>query len=235
MNDVVVRFPLSGEWVAVNTPAEKVPSHGTDLWGQAYAYDFLRIDWNDEGFKFFAPAGWRYWLTGVVLEECLGYGAPIYAPFPGEVVEVYDGWPERHRLHPLLDYLRAVRNALLFESRRGQRNGSLLPVLGNYLIIKMADQPLYALCAHLRPARNRVALGECVCEGQEVAQVGHTGNSTAPHLHFQLMDRVALASARGIPCAFRGYEALREGTWTPANGSRPQKRELIRSCPIGHG
>jgi hypothetical protein len=30
---VVVGFPLRGEWVAVRTPAHKIPSHGTDLFG----------------------------------------------------------------------------------------------------------------------------------------------------------------------------------------------------------
>ena len=33
-----------------------------------------------------------------------------------------------------------------------------------------------------------VAPGERVVAGQRLAQVGHSGNSTAPHLHFQLMD-----------------------------------------------
>ena len=40
----VVDFPLRGEWRAVNTPAERVPSHGTDYFGQRYAYDFMRFD-----------------------------------------------------------------------------------------------------------------------------------------------------------------------------------------------
>jgi len=39
---VVVEFPLRGEWVAVRTPAHKVPSHGTELFGQRYAFDLDR-------------------------------------------------------------------------------------------------------------------------------------------------------------------------------------------------
>jgi hypothetical protein len=32
---VVVDFPLRGErWVAVNTPGDRIPSHGTDMLGQ---------------------------------------------------------------------------------------------------------------------------------------------------------------------------------------------------------
>jgi hypothetical protein len=41
---VVVEFPLRGEWVAVRTPAHKIPSHGTELFGQRYAFDFVRPD-----------------------------------------------------------------------------------------------------------------------------------------------------------------------------------------------
>ena len=42
---VVVDFPLRGEgWVAVNSPADRVPSHGTDQLGQRFAFDLLRVD-----------------------------------------------------------------------------------------------------------------------------------------------------------------------------------------------
>jgi Magnesium chelatase, subunit ChlI len=34
-----------------------------------------------------------------------------------------------------------------------------------------------------------VSKGEAVLADHQVGRVGHTGNSTAPHLHFQLMDR----------------------------------------------
>jgi hypothetical protein len=40
----VVRFPLRGEWVAVRTPAHRIPSHTTEMLGQRYAFDFVRPD-----------------------------------------------------------------------------------------------------------------------------------------------------------------------------------------------
>ncbi|HJS27439.1 MAG TPA: M23 family peptidase, partial [Actinomycetota bacterium] len=39
---VVVGFPLRGEWAAATTPAHRIPSHGTDMLGQRYAFDFVR-------------------------------------------------------------------------------------------------------------------------------------------------------------------------------------------------
>ena len=41
---VVVDFPLRGEGVAFNSPGDRVPSHGTDMLGQRFAYDFIRVD-----------------------------------------------------------------------------------------------------------------------------------------------------------------------------------------------
>ena len=50
---ITVAFPLHGEWVAYSTPAERIPTHGTDDFGQPYAYDLLRIDHRRPGWKFF--------------------------------------------------------------------------------------------------------------------------------------------------------------------------------------
>jgi hypothetical protein len=41
---VLVDFPLRAEWTAYNTPADRIPSHGTDMLGQRFAYDFIRVD-----------------------------------------------------------------------------------------------------------------------------------------------------------------------------------------------
>lgn len=41
---VVVQLPLRGEWSVEGTPAYRIPSDGTDLLGQRYAYDLVRTD-----------------------------------------------------------------------------------------------------------------------------------------------------------------------------------------------
>ncbi len=70
--------------------------------------------------------------------------------------------------------------------------------------------------------------GPDVPAGERLADVGHSGNSTAPHLHFQLMDRPDLLSAVGLPCAFRDYEAWRDGAWSRVTAGIPKKREFVR-------
>ena len=60
---------------------------------------------------------------------------------------------------------------------------SLPSVLGNYVIMRRGD--VFAAFAHLAPDSVAVATGQTVGTGDMLGRVGHTGNSTAPHLHFQ--------------------------------------------------
>jgi hypothetical protein len=59
-NPVVVELPLRGEWSVERSPADRIPSHGTDLLGQRYAYDLVRTD-HRRGFHLH-PAGTLRWL-----------------------------------------------------------------------------------------------------------------------------------------------------------------------------
>jgi hypothetical protein len=40
----IVELPLRGEWVAVHSPGSRIPSHGTDMLGQRFAFDLIRFD-----------------------------------------------------------------------------------------------------------------------------------------------------------------------------------------------
>jgi len=226
LDPIVVDFPLRGEWVAVHTPAERIPSHGTDMLGQRYAYDFLRIDTTRKGFKFFRGSMLRYLLFGVRLEDCYGWSAPVYAPFEGTVIAAKDGWSERRRLHPVSDLAVVIKNAFVFDP---SKTTDLRPVLGNYIILRMeGDEKVHGFFAHARRGSILVREGEQVRVGQQLAAVGHSGNSTAPHLHFHRMDRATIVDAQGLSCRFKGYEVLRDGVWRAVTEGVPAKRELIR-------
>ena len=86
MIPITVEFPLRGDWTAGHTPAEKVPSHGVDLLGQTYAYDFLKVDWNKEGFIFHDKSMLRFFSIGISVNDCFGFGEPIYSPVNGAVI-----------------------------------------------------------------------------------------------------------------------------------------------------
>jgi murein DD-endopeptidase MepM/ murein hydrolase activator NlpD len=221
---IAVDFPLRGEWVAANTPAERVPSHGTDQLGQRYAYDFLRIDRARPGWKFHRRSALRALLIGVALEDCYGWSAPILAPFDGMVITAQDGERERNPVHVARDLAVVLKHALTFKPGVT----ALGRVLGNHLILRKADEDVYAFFAHARFGSIRVAAGQAVRCGEELAQVGHSGNSTAPHLHFHLMDGPDILTARGLPCCFTAYEAWRDGEWVSVREGLPGRREFVR-------
>jgi murein DD-endopeptidase MepM/ murein hydrolase activator NlpD len=138
------------------------------------------------------------------------------------VVKAFDGIPERKRIHPLVDLLRALKNGLTFDPS----SSDLDRLTGNHVILESPG--VFAAFAHMVPGSVAVRDGQTVRAGDVLGRVGHTGNSTAPHLHFQLMDRTDIRSARGVPCAFKDYEAFKGGRWERVGEGVPGYGERIR-------
>ncbi len=227
-NPVLVDFPLRGEWVAAHTPAQRIPSHGTDGLGQRYAYDFLRTD-SREGMHFFKDSLFKYWLVGVPTSSCYCWQEVVHAPFDGEVIVARDGLRERSRLHLVLDLLSIAKNAVAVNAKAMFSDAKKIDwhgYVGNHVILKRDN--VCAFFAHLHPHTISVKVGQTVREGEVLGKVGHTGNSTAPHLHFQLMDSDDLLTANGIPCAFKTYEVCEQGTWKSVSNGIPGYAERIR-------
>jgi murein DD-endopeptidase MepM/ murein hydrolase activator NlpD len=136
------------------------------------------------------------------------------------VVSAADGVAERGWIHPLRELIVAFKNTVTFSPAR------LRSLLGNYVIMRRGD--VFAAFAHLAPGSVAVAPGQSVGNGDVLGRVGHTGNSTTPHLHFQLMDSTDLMHARGVPCAFRTYEIMRNGSWERVEKGIPRKVDRVR-------
>lgn len=225
---VLVDFPLRGEWTAFNTPGHQIPSHGTDLLGQRYAYDIIRLD-SRSGVHYHAASSLRLNLLGVPTAECYGWGEPIHAPIDGEVIEASDGAPERERILPLREIVAVLLNGLTFRpTKRG-----LQRLVGNHVVLR--GDGFHALFAHLAPGSVAVTPGQTVRAGEVIGRVGHTGNSTAPHLHFQLMDSRNLLAARGVPCRFRRYEVLQGDEWRLVENGIPRRTDRLRSLETTPG
>lgn len=67
---------------------------------------------------------------------------------------------------------------------------------GNFVIVDIGGGN-FAFYAHMQPGSVRVKAGDTVATGDVLGLVGNTGNTTAPHLHFRVMDRPAALSANG--------------------------------------
>lgn len=217
---VVVEFPLRGErWVAVNTPGDRIPSHGTDILGQRFAYDLLQVD-SRRSLRDHPAGILRRLIVGIRTRDCYAWGAEIHAPFDGEIVRASDGLEERGWIHPVRELALVLKNAFTFSPDR------LPSILGNHVIMHSGE--IFAGFAHLVPGSVAVEAGQTVRRGDVLGRVGHTGNSTSPHLHFQLMDSPELITAKGVPCAFRAYEVLRDGGWERVENGVPRKVDRIR-------
>jgi hypothetical protein len=217
---VVVEFPLRGErWVAVNTPGDRIPSHGTDMLGQRFAYDLLQVD-SRRSLRDHPAGILRRLIVGIRTRDCYAWGAEIHAPFDGEIVRASDGLEERSWIHPVRELALVLKNAFTFSPDR------LPSILGNHVIMHSGE--IFAGFAHLVPGSVAVETGQTVRRGDVLGRVGHTGNSTSPHLHFQLMDSPELITAKGVPCAFRAYEVSRDGGWERVENGVPRKMDRIR-------
>ncbi|WP_246231224.1 M23 family metallopeptidase [Mycolicibacterium sediminis] len=197
---VTVLPPVRGRWLGVNSPADKVPSHGVHSNGQTYAIDF--VYWPDEDVEWKAVRPWPMVQQPTAFP---GFGQPVFAPVTGTVVHAAD----RRRDHwsrkswPALAYFFIVEGPV-----RELIGPSML--LGNHVVVDAGDGT-FAVLAHLRRGSVSVEVGQTVDAGDRVAECGNSGNTTEPHLHFQLMDRRRASTAAGIPFRFAGHA-------TPGNG-----------------
>ncbi len=126
----IVDFPLRGEWTVERTPAHRIPSHGTDILGQRYAYDFIRTD--DRAGSHVHPAGRLRWLLiGGRTQDCYGWGEPVHAATDGEVVVAVDGVQERQWLHVVRESWAALKTI-----RNYRRSNNPILLAGNHVMIR---------------------------------------------------------------------------------------------------
>ncbi|MCW4013535.1 MAG: M23 family metallopeptidase [Candidatus Bathyarchaeota archaeon] len=232
MQPYAIEFPLRGEWSAPQSPGDKVPSHGTELFGARYAYDFVKIEWDSKIPRFYRTSVLEYLLFGVSLKDCYGWGEGIYSPFDGIVVSTYGGVKERDPVRIISDL--KYQNKTNNDIRKGIIN--IENIAGNYVIIRN-NEDIYGLFAHLKHNSILVKENERVKAGQKIGLMGHSGNSMAPHLHFQLTDSSDYTTAKGIPCCFKALEYYENGVWTTKYNTIPKKNDRIRyngiENPIG--
>jgi hypothetical protein len=193
---IELALPFTGLWLVRNSPARRVPSHGSDLFGERYAIDFVHVDDRHQ------TAGMRDWRTLIATEppeRYFAFGRPILAPVSGTIVAVHDGE---------LDHEGRRSQLALLPYALGQaarlRQG-IEAIAGNFVTIAPIGGTGFIALAHLRAGSIRVRPGQHVVEGEQIAECGNSGNSTQPHVHIQAMNSADLSIARGVPMTFRRF------------------------------
>lgn len=209
---VEVDPPVTGRWTALNSPADRTPSHGTHAYGQTFAIDVVAEP--EPGAR---PGFSGFWPITRRNSAFPAFGAPLLAVADATVVRATDVQRDHlSRTSPLaLLYLMLVEASVrdLLGAKR---------IVGNHVVLDLGDGT-YALYAHLRRGSLTVREGDRVTAGQPLARCGNSGNSTEPHLHFQLMDGPDPDSARGVPFTWRGIGVPRnhEAFEAPTTASQP--------------
>ncbi|WP_136707634.1 M23 family metallopeptidase [Agromyces sp. H66] len=203
---VELALPFTERWLVQNSPARRVPSHGTDLFGGRYAIDFVGVD---ERRRTAGVRGWGTLFGTEPPERFFAFGRPILAPADGVVVAVHDGEPDHDARRSQL----ALVGYMLGQAERAREG--IGAIAGNHVIIALRDVGAFVALVHLQAGSLRVAVGDAVTTGQQLGACGNSGNSTQPHVHVQVMDGPDPSVARGVPMAFRNYRE-----W-PAGASEP--------------
>ncbi|EPH41666.1 M23 family metallopeptidase [Streptomyces aurantiacus] len=191
---VEVGPPVTGRWSALNSPADKVPSHGTHHLGQTYAIDITAEP--EQGPA--RPAPVWFWPVARRGQAYPAFGAPLHAVADATVVHAEDG----QRDHLSRSSLVGVLYFWLIEGV-GRVIGGTRRIVGNHIVLDLGEG-VFAMYAHVQRGSLAVRAGDKVVAGQRLGGCGNSGNSTEPHVHFQLMDGPDLETARGIPFRWRG-------------------------------
>ncbi len=195
----VIGPPLHGVWHTANGPSNDsghrrsiFPVGGRARIAQRFAIDWIKV--GDDG-KDFRGDRTRN-------ENFLAYGAEALAVADGVVTEARDGIPQNV---PDSDPVVPI---------------NLDTIGGNHVIVDLG-RGRFALWAHLQPGSLRVKVGDHVKRGQVIGLVGNSGQSSAPHLHFQVTDGSSVVGAEGLPYVFDEYELH-----APGKAPVTRKKEL---------
>ena len=197
----VVRIgpPLAGErYISADSCCDAtrhtraaLPVNGRVWVAQRYAVDWEQMDAN----------GRIYVGTQQDPKSYTIFGRPVLAVADATVVGLTDGLPE-------------------------QTPGKFPSIIsldeadGNSVILDLGEHDLgehrYAMYAHMQPGSIKVRLHDRVKRGQVIGLVGNSGNSVAPHLHFQVMDGVFSLASNGLPYEIDDFQVTGKTPGTEA-------------------
>ncbi|HXV92931.1 MAG TPA: M23 family metallopeptidase, partial [Pseudonocardia sp.] len=123
-------------------------------------------------------------------------GKRVVAAADGTVVHVLDGLPDQ------------VPGALPPATTPAEADG-------NSVVVDIGGG-LYTLYAHMQSGSITVAEGQRVTRGEQLGLVGNSGNTSAPHLHFHVMDGPSPLTSEGVAYVIDSFTTTGRITSTEA-------------------
>ena len=210
----------SGNWVAVRAPSNRSGHRRAMVVfnGEPHSAERFAVDWVKLGADGHLFAGNASELT-----NWFSYEQPVLAIASGRVALVRDGLPDGV---PLSKEVSAAKY-------------TMETVTGNTVVLAL-DDGNFAVYAHLREGSISVKEGERVEEGYMLGQIGNSGHSLAPHLHFHIQDQPYPLKGEGQPFSLSSFvligkldsipSALRGAPWTAHPGRPP--RNVTGEIPL---
>lgn len=137
--------------------------------------------------------GKMYSGQGKKPEDYKGFGQDVLAPASGKIIEIAKGHPDNGiNTGPPYGLFKFIKNPKLAS--------------GNYVVIDHLNGEV-SLLAHLKHGSISVEKGQMVNTGDLIGQIGNSGDSTYPHLHYQL-ENEHTTNVNVYPPKFFGIETL---------------------------
>ena len=181
MKAIVLGPPFKGDgWVNGNGCCLEIGPHrfvtnamnGTLDPSEQFAIDWVKVD----------PQGRAVKTDGAKPDDWLDYGVDLLAVADGTVVEVVRDLPD-------------------VPPNQAPTGLTIPQIAGNRIILDLGSGR-YAMYAHMVPNSATVHVGDRVQKGQKIGLLGNSGNTTGPHLHFQIMDQPSSLDATSLPFVF---------------------------------
>jgi len=165
-----------------------------------YAYDFVVL--NAEGKQFTGK--------GENNSDWFGFGSDIIAVADGEIIALETN----------------QKDDKSFDIPSLKTNPMAL--YGNYVVIKHGED-VYSMYGHLKQESSKAfKIGTKVKKGQKIGQIGTSGSSFFPHLHFEMRNNIS-HDAEGLPSYFSNYSVFLGSTQENIKKGTVNTGDIIQS------
>jgi len=175
---IVIASPLAGTgWLALNGCCSPNVHRNTRVGAtdriatsETFAIDWMRVDEGKEC---------KNDCTRNDDYSC--FGVPVRSVSDGEVIGVRNDMPDER---PSMIQSANIKTPFDYG--------------GNFVYVRIRSD-LYAFYGHLQPGSVTVKPGDKVKTGTVLGKLGNSGNTSAPHLHFGLLDRPDVLVSNSLP------------------------------------